>query len=127
MPRCSHCPPNAKYLCEDRTTSRPHCRTATMHRSSSVCDPPNATLQQSRPDPSSGSSEATATSGCLGSHTRTVPSRLPVTNSGAPPPMLSPAAVDGVDDDIMRLHRVHRHFGAVEIPNREATVKVPSG
>ena len=52
---------------------------------------PNATVQQSLlVSPSAGSMVATAVSFCRVSHTLTLPSLLPVTSSGAPPPIPSP-------------------------------------
>ena len=52
---------------------------------------PNATAQQSLlVSPSAGSMVATGASFCRVSHTLTLPSLLPVTISGAPPPIPSP-------------------------------------
>mmetsp|Transcript_29185 Transcript_29185/g.46824 ORF Transcript_29185/g.46824 Transcript_29185/m.46824 type:complete len:248 (+) Transcript_29185:647-1390(+) len=64
---------------------------ASTHRSSSLYELPNATLQQSRAlTPSPGSKHATGASRCRTSHTRTAPSRPPVTSSGAPYPLACP-------------------------------------
>ena len=58
---------------------------ASTHRSSSLKELPNATLQQSLAlTPSAGSKMATGASFWRTSHTRTHPSRPPVTSSGGP-------------------------------------------
>ncbi|KAG6554192.1 hypothetical protein Mapa_004108 [Marchantia paleacea] len=63
---------------------------AKMHLSSSLYEFPKPTAQQSLAPPLAGSNEAAGTSFCLGSHTSTLPSRPPVTISGAPLPTPSP-------------------------------------